>query len=91
MTFRKITISLPENMYQEGMHLVKKGMFSNFSDLVRSGIREEIKDLEQVGHSFDEHMLLRDADFKQSLRDAKEKKGVLVMDKKELDKYLNSL
>jgi Arc/MetJ-type ribon-helix-helix transcriptional regulator len=91
MAFKKITISLPENMYQEGMYLVKKGMYSNFSDLVRSGIREEIKELDNVRRSFDEHILLRDTEFKQSLKDAKEKKGVLVIDKEELDTYLDSL
>ena len=48
MEFRKVTISVPDTMYKEGMLLVKKGLFSNFSDLVRSGIREEFKELQPV-------------------------------------------
>lgn len=44
MEFKKVTISLPKSLYDEGMLLVKRGMFSNFSDLVRSGIRSEFKE-----------------------------------------------
>lgn len=38
MEFKKITISLPKSLYEEGMNLVNKGLFSNFSDLVRSAL-----------------------------------------------------
>ena len=43
MEFKKVTISLPKSLYKEGMGLVNQGLFSNFSDLVRSGIRDEFK------------------------------------------------
>ncbi|MBU0471019.1 MAG: hypothetical protein KKF89_00280 [Nanoarchaeota archaeon] len=48
MEFKKVTISLPKNLYNQGINLVNKGLFSNFSDLVRSGIRIEFKEIELV-------------------------------------------
>ena len=48
MEFKKVTISLPKVLYEEGVELINKGFFSNFSDLVRSGIRSEFKELQPV-------------------------------------------
>jgi Arc/MetJ-type ribon-helix-helix transcriptional regulator len=95
MEFRKVTISLPEDLYNQGMDLVKKGLFSNFSDLVRSGIREEFKGLQQVVSDFDDRQLYEDkeliAGVKQSMKEAKAGKGVVLKTDKELDEYFNKL
>lgn len=95
MEFRKVTISVPYTMYKEGMLLVKKGLFSNFSDLVRSGIREEFKELEPVVQNIDERLIYSDkeliAGVKQSLEEAKSGKGKLLKSDKEMDEYFKAL
>lgn len=54
METKKVTITIPKNLYDKSMNMVKRGLFSNFSDLVRSGIREEFKELHSVSEEFDE-------------------------------------
>src|SRR3989344_6293163 len=68
MEFKKITISLPKNLYEEGMSMVNKGLFSNFSDLVRSGIREEFKDLQSISENFDERQIYSDKELIQGVK-----------------------
>jgi len=93
MEFKKVTISLPKNLYDEGMGLVSKGLFSNFSDLVRSGIREEFKELQPIVQDFDERFVYNDKELikgvRQSMRDSG-KSRVLKSDK-EMDRYFESL
>ena len=95
MEFKKITISLPKNLYQEGMALVSKGLFSNFSDLVRSGIREEFKELQEVSKDFDDRLLYEDAKLvkgvQESTKEAKAGKGKVLKTEKEMDKYFEEL
>ncbi len=95
MEFKKVTISIPKNLYQEGIRLVNKGLFSNFSDLVRSGIREEFKELQQVIKDFDERAIYSDeelvAGVKQSIKEAKAGKGRVLKSDKEMDKYFEAL
>ena len=95
MEFKKITISLPKNLYEEGMSLVNKGLFSNFSDLVRSGIREEFKDLQSVSQDFDERYIYSDQELiqgvKQSKIEAKAGKGKIMKSDKDMDEYLETL
>lgn len=95
MEFKKLTISLPRNMYVEGMGLVNRGLFSNFSDLVRTGIREEFKQLQPVAKEFDEELILNDkeliAGVKQSMKEARAGKGVVFKSSREMSKYLKKL
>lgn len=95
MEFKKVTISLPKNLYEEGMGLVNKGLFSNFSDLVRSGIRDEFKELQSVVHDFDERFVYSDkkliAGVKQSMKEARVGKGKILKSDKEMDKYFEEL
>jgi len=63
MEFKKITISLPKTLYEEAMRLVNKGLFSNLSDLVRSGIRGEFKELRFVSEDFDERYIYNDREL----------------------------
>lgn len=95
MEFKKVTISLPKNLYEEGMMLINKGLFSNFSDLVRSGIRSEFKELQPVVRDFDERFIYNDkeliAGVTQSMGEAKAGKGRVLTSKKELDEYFEAL
>ena len=95
MEFKKITISLPTNLYNESMRLVKNGLFSNFTDLVRNGIREELKELRQITKDFDERFIYSDkkliSGVKQSMKEASAGKGKVLKSGKEMDKYLKAL
>lgn len=95
MEFKKITISLPKNLYNESMNMIQSGLFSNFSDLVRSGIREEFKELQEIRKNFDERVLYNDkrliAGIKQSVKEAKSGKGRVLKSDKDVDKYLKEL
>jgi Arc/MetJ-type ribon-helix-helix transcriptional regulator len=95
MEFKKITISLPKNLYEEGKGLINKGLFSNFSDLVRSGIRSEFKELQPVIKDFDERVIYSDkeliAGVQQSMKEAKAGKGKILGSDKEINEYLGAL
>lgn len=82
-------------MYIEGMKFVNKGMFSNFSDLVRTGIREEFKELNPLIQSFDEQEILNDkeliAGVKQSVKEARSGKGKILKSEKEMNNYFKRL
>jgi Arc/MetJ-type ribon-helix-helix transcriptional regulator len=95
MSFKKVTISVPENLYKESMLLVKKGFFSNFSDLVRSGIREEFKNLKEVVDNFDERSLYQDKELiksvKKSQNQLKEGKVISLKNKKEVDEFFRRI
>ena len=95
MEFKKVTISLPKRMYEEGITMVEKGFFSNFSDLVRSGIRNEFKEIQPVVRDFDERVIYSDKELvkgvKQSLKEAKAGKGKVLKSDAEIDRYLKRL
>lgn len=95
MEFRKVTISLPKNLYNEGTGLIKRGLFSNFSDLVRSGIRSEFKELQPVIRDFDEHVIYSDkklvAGVKQSMEESRAGKGKTLRTDKDIDRYLEAV
>jgi len=95
MEFKKVTISLPKNLYNQGMGLIHKGLFSNFSDLVRSGIRTEFKEIKPIICDFEEGLIYTDkkliADVQQSIREAKAGKGKIIKSDKDMDKYFEDL
>ncbi len=95
MDFKKITISLPETLYNEGMMLINNGFFSNFSDLVRSGIREELKEIQPILKDFDERVIYNDkeliAGVMQSSKELKAGKGRKFSSEAEMDKYFEEL
>ena len=94
MEFKKVTISLPKVLNKEGVELINKGFFSNFSDLVRSGIRNEFKELQPVIKDFDEKTIYEDkellAGVRQSKMESASGKGRIVKSK-DLDKYLEAI
>jgi Arc/MetJ-type ribon-helix-helix transcriptional regulator len=93
--FKKVTISLPTKLYDEGMNLVSKGLFSNFSDLVRSGIRNEFKELQPVVSDLDEKLIYNDkkliAEVLESHEDIKKGKGKTFKNTTEMKKYFERL
>ena len=74
----RVNINIPEALFNRSQQLVEKGFFSNFSELVRDGIREKIREYENVtGLSEDEKKLfamLKKADEKGLLLNEKEMK-----------------
>lgn len=94
MEFKKVTISLPKVLYEEGVELINKGFFSNFSDLVRSGIRSEFKELQPVIKDFDEKVIYGDKDLivgvKQSMAESLVGKGRIVR-AKDVDNYFEAI
>ena len=58
MEFKKVNITLPVQLLEKAKELVDRGLYSNFSDLVRSTLREELKE---------EHPLLSKEDEWQKL------------------------
>ena len=45
MRTKKVPISLPEYLYKESEMAIKAGLFEDLSDLVRAGIRKELRDM----------------------------------------------
>ena len=90
MEFKKLTISVPSNLYRQGMFLIKSGLFSNFSDLVRSGIREEFKGLQPVLRDFDERVIYSDkellAGVRKSMSEARARKGRIIKSDNSIEK-----
>lgn len=54
MEFKKVNITLPAQLFEKSKQLVEKGLYSNFSDLVRSGLRKELKEDQQLLSTEDE-------------------------------------
>jgi len=48
MEFRKVNITLPAQLFERSRQLIEKGLYSNFSDLVRSSLRRELKEDQQL-------------------------------------------
>ena len=44
MEFKKVNITLPAQLFEKSKQLINKGLYSSFSDLVRSSLRKEIKE-----------------------------------------------
>ncbi|MFZ2455713.1 MAG: ribbon-helix-helix domain-containing protein [Candidatus Altiarchaeia archaeon] len=99
MEYKKITISLPEGMYNEAQILVEKGYFSNISDLIRSGIRHEFREMQPITKEKEEEMLDQElyndkeliSAVKENRKAFKEGKGRTFANAAEMKKYLDSL
>lgn len=96
MEFQKITITVPKNMVVQSKRLIETGMFANFSDLVRTGIRNEIINMNQMNEEWlDEKYIYSDKKFmaeaKKSMKDDKAGKGRIFKSKEEMREYLNKL
>ena len=47
MEFKKVNITLPVQLFEKSKQLIEKGVYSSFSDFVRSSIRKELKEERQ--------------------------------------------
>ena len=57
---KRVNIIIPSGMLKMSQNLIKKGFFSNFSELVREGIRSEIRKYQDnISISKDELELMR--------------------------------
>ncbi len=48
----KVNVSLPVGMYKEAKNLVEKGLYGSFSEMVRSGIRNEMDMQREINPGF---------------------------------------
>ncbi len=81
----RMNINIPEALFQQAETLVKKGYFSNFSEIVREGLREEVRRYEEKFSFLSEDekrlfVLLKEAESRNVLLDEKEMKkhGLIV-------------
>jgi Arc/MetJ-type ribon-helix-helix transcriptional regulator len=44
----RVNVNIPEALFNKSQALVEKGFFSNFSELVRDGIREKVKEYDNI-------------------------------------------
>lgn len=54
MEFKKVNITLPAQLLEKSRQLIDRGLYSNFSDLVRSSLRREIKEEQDLLKQSDE-------------------------------------
>jgi len=48
----KVNISLPASMYRQAKSLVEHGVYHSFSEMVRSGIRNELDEQREINPEF---------------------------------------
>lgn len=75
----RVNVNVPMALFKQTNMLVQRGYFSNFSEVVREGLREELRKYEEKLSSFSEDerklfALLKEADGKGLLLDEKEMK-----------------
>ena len=73
----RVNINIPRALFHESSQLVKRGYFSNFSELVREGLRKEVAFYQKNGSQISEDerklfALLKKADENGLLLDEKE-------------------
>ncbi len=79
MMSTRVNINVPMALFKQANMLVQKGYFSNFSEIVREGLREELRKYEEKFSSFSEDerklfALLKDVESKGLLLNEKEMK-----------------
>jgi len=57
----KVNISFPRGMYKQAKVLVEGGLYGSFSEMVRSGIRNEIDMQREINPEFAESLKLAEA------------------------------
>lgn len=48
----KVNISLPVEMYRQARALVEHGLYNSFSEMVRSGLRNELDEQREINPEF---------------------------------------
>lgn len=44
----RINLMMPELLYKQSMALVEKGLYSNYSELVRQAVRDEVRAYKEI-------------------------------------------
>ena len=100
MVFKKISISLPENMIKHSQRLIELGVFSSISDIIRSGLRHEFEHANIIALQIqeeqqDEKYIYNNSDLMnevlKSAKDVKEGRGLHFKNVDEMKKFLSSL
>ena len=76
----KVNLMMPELLYKESLALVKKGMFSNYSELVRQAVRSEVSKYREREFTEKDKKLFE-------LLKRMEKDGRLISEKEAEEKY----
>ncbi len=74
-----INVSLPEKLKKDAEALIKAGEYVSFSDLVRDSLRNAVEEKEL------------DRLYAEAKKDLKNGKAVVLRNKKDVDKYMDSL
>ena len=74
-----INISLPDKLKEEGEDLIAAGFYASFSDLVRDSLRNSIEKVSL------------DRLYFEAKKDLKKGKATVLKNKKDIDKYMNSI
>ena len=74
-----INISLPEKLKVDAEKLIKQGLYASFSDMVRDSLRHIV-----ATNRYDRWA----AEAKEDLKNGR---AVVLRNKKEIDKYMNSI
>lgn len=85
MEFKKVNITLPAQLFEKSKQLINKGLYSSFSDLVRSSLRKEIKEEQEPLKESDEWR-----DLVQSIRADLRKTELAKMSKEQIIKRLRN-
>ncbi|NQV08855.1 hypothetical protein HQ529_03325 [Candidatus Woesearchaeota archaeon] len=75
----RVNVNIPEALFNKSQQLIEKGFFSNFSELIREGIRERIKQYEPIEMTKDDRKLM-------ALIKKADKKGLLIS-QEEMEKH----
>ena len=96
MEFKKITVSLPTNLYKKASLRVNRGYYSSISDFVRSGMRKELMgfdyEYEELPEEVEEE-LYRDKDLQKRIKEAEgryERGESIVCDVEDLRREIES-
>ena len=96
MEFKKITVSLPANLYEKASIRVCKGYYSSISDFVRSGMRKELREFDYEYEELPEEIeegLYKDKDLQERIKEAEKryKRGEsIVCDLEDLGREIES-
>lgn len=74
-----INISLPEKLKEDAEKLIKQGFYASFSDMVRDSLRHIL-----ATNKYDRWAAEAKEDFKNG-------RGIMLRNKKEIDKYMDSI
>ena len=83
MEFKKVNITLPAQLLEKSRQLIDRGLYSNFSDLVRSSLRREIKEEQDLLKQSDEWK-----DLVESIRNDLKKSDLEGLSEQEIIKRL---